>query len=127
MLQQIEAFLQGPVGTAVLSVIWALVILLIGYIVARILARVARGILKRISLDNQFAQTLSEPENPREFPVEDSIGKVVFWVVMIFVIVAALDALNLDAISEPLGLFLNSLTTTWLPALLQSFIWLLLA
>ena len=127
MLQQIEAFLQGPVGTAVLSVIWALVILLIGYIVARILASVARGILKRTSLDNQFAQTLSEPENPREFQVEDSIGKVVFWVVMIFVIVAALDALNLDAISEPLGLFLNSLTTTWLPALLQSFIWLLLA
>jgi hypothetical protein len=126
-MEQIEAFLQGPIGTAVISVIWALVILLIGYIIARIIASIVRGILKRTSLDNRFAAALSDPDEPRQFPIEDAIGKVVFWVLMLFVIVAALDALNLAAISEPLGLFLDSLMTTWLPAILEALLWLLLA
>ncbi len=126
-MEQIESFLQGPIGTAVISVIWALVILLIGYIIARILASVTRGILKRTSLDNRFAAALSDPDEPRQFPIEDAIGKVVFWVVMLFVIVAALEALNLAAISEPLGLFLDGLMTTWLPAVVEALLWLLLA
>ena len=39
-MEQITTFLQGPIGTLVLSVLYALVILIIGYIVARILARI---------------------------------------------------------------------------------------
>lgn len=126
-MEQIQSFIQSPVGQGVLSVLWALVILLIGYIIARIVASITRRILNRISLDNRLAETLSDPDEPREIKVEDVTAKVVFWVIMIFVIVAALDALSLAAISEPLGLFLDGLMTNWLPAILEALVLLLIA
>ena len=126
-MDQITAFIQGPIGTLIISVLYALLILIVGYIVARILASITRRIMKRTNLDNRLAESLSEPDRQREYSVEDVIGKIVFWLVMLFVIVAALEALNLSAISEPLGLFLNSLTTTYLPALLQAGLLLLIA
>ncbi len=126
-MDQIVAFFQSPVGIVIISVFYALLILLVGYIVARILASITRRILKRTKLDNRLADSLSEDDAPREYNIEDIISKVVFWVLMLFVIVAALDALNLSAISEPLGLFLNSLTTIYFPSLLQAAVWLLIA
>jgi hypothetical protein len=119
-MDQIVAFFQGPFGAMILSVLKALLILIIGYIVARILANITRRILKRTQLDNRLASSLSEEDAPREYNIEDIISKVVFWVLMLFVVVAALEALNLSAISEPLGLFLNSLTTIYLPRLDRS-------
>ena len=126
-MDQIQEFFSGPIGTLIISVLFALLILIVGYIVARILASITRRIMKRTNLDNRLADSLSSPDDPRDYDVEDIIGKIIFWLVMLFVIVAALDRLNLAAISEPLGLFLNSLTTTYLPALLQAGILLLIA
>ncbi|NCF68091.1 MAG: mechanosensitive ion channel [Chloroflexi bacterium] len=117
-MEQIQSFISGPIGTLIISLLAALVILIVGYIVARIIASIVRRILKRISLDNRLADSLSDPDETREFEIEDVIGKITFWVIMLFVIVAALDRLNLDAISQPLALFLNSLTTVYLPRLL---------
>jgi len=126
-MDQLTAFLQSPLGTLIISVLYALLILIVGYIIARILASITRRILKRTKLDNRLADSLSEPDEPRDYNVEDIIAKVVFWLVMLFVIVAALDALNLSAISEPLGLFLDDLTSTYLPSLLQAGVLLLVA
>ena len=127
-MDQITNFFSSPtIMDVIISVLYALVILIVGYIVARILASVTRRIMKRTNLDNRLADSLSSPDDPREYEVEDIIGKIVFWLLMLFVFVAALDVLNLDAISEPLGLFLNSLTTIYLPALLQAGVLLLIA
>jgi len=126
-MDQITSFIEGPIGTLIISVLYALLILIVGYIVARILGSITRRILKRTNLDNRLADSLSDPDSPREYNVEDVVAKIVFWVVMLFVIVAALEALRLDAISEPLGAFLTALTTTYLPALLQAGILLLIA
>ncbi len=126
-MDQINTLFQSPIGALIISVLTALLILIIGYIVARVLASITRRILHRTKLDNRLSDSLSEPEDPREFKIEDISARVVFWVIMLFVIVAALDALNLEAISGPLGLFLDSLTTTYLPAFIQAGLLLLLA
>jgi hypothetical protein len=126
-MEQVQSFFAGPIGTVIISVLYALLILIVGYIVARILASITRRILKRTNLDNRLADSLSEPDNPRQYEVEDIIAKIIFWLVMLFVVVAALEALNLSAISEPLGLFLDSLATTYLPNILQAGILLLIA
>ncbi len=126
-MEQFTTLTSSPFWTLIVSILYALVILIVGYIVARILASITRRILKRINLDDRLADSLSDTEEPRSFEIEDIFGKIVFWLVMIFVIVAALDALQLDSVSEPLGLFLNQLTTTYVPALLQAGLLLLIA
>lgn len=111
-----QAFLQ-PLGLSIWNLIIALIILIVGYIVARIIAAIIRGLLKRINLDNRLADSLSEPDERREIKVEDTIGKITFWILMLFVLVAFFERLNLTGIATPLTLFLQQLTTEYLPRL----------
>ena len=104
-----------------------LIILLIGYIVARIIASVIRRLLKRINLDNHIADALSEPGAERKIEIEDIIAKVVFWVLMIFVFVAFFDRIGLAMIAGPLSAFLNNVTTEYLPRLAAAGVLLLIA
>jgi hypothetical protein len=127
MLEQIQNFFEGTIGTSLLNLLIALLILIIGYIVARLIAGITRRLLKRTELDNRLADALSEPDEPRAYNVEDIIAKIVFWVLMIFVLVAFFDRLGLAGISEPLAGFLESLTTVYLPRLVAAGVLLIIA
>ena len=105
----------------------AFLILIIGGLIALIIAKIVRGILKRISLDNKIADALTESDQEQKWPVEDVIAKITFWTIMLFVIVAALDRLNLTAISAPLGGFLDAITTVYIPRLIAAGVLLLVA
>jgi len=78
-MDQINEFFNSTIGTRLVNLGAGLIILLIGYILARIIASVIRRLLKRTKLDNRIADA------------EDIIAKVVFWVLMIFVFVAFFD------------------------------------
>jgi hypothetical protein len=119
MFQQIQEFLSGPIGSGVVNLLIALLILIVGYIVARIIASIVRRLLKRTGLDNRIAAALTEP-GKEKFNIEDIkdiIGKVVFWILMLFVLVAFLERLGLVGISAPISTFLNQLTSDYLPRL----------
>ena len=116
----IQEFFTQPLGITILNLLVALLILIVGYIVARILGSFARRLLKRISLDNRLAEWLSEPEEKRDFNVENIIGSIVFWLVMLFVLVAFFDRLNLTGISTPISAFLDRVTTEFVPRLLAA-------
>lgn len=116
----IQDFFTQPLGSTILNLLIALLILIVGYIVARILGSITRRLLKRISLDNRLADWLSEPDQKRDFNVENIIAGVVFWLVMLFVLVAFFDRLNLTGISSPISAFLDSVTTEYLPRLLAA-------
>ena len=117
----------GQLGPGIGNLLIALLILIVGYIVARILGSVTRRLLKRTDLDNRLADWLSDPEEPRKFNVESVIGSVVFWLVMLFVLVAFFDRLNLTGIASPLSLFLQRLTTEFLPRLIGAGVLLIIA
>lgn len=116
-MEQIQTFLSGPIGQLTFNLLFAIVILIVGYVIARIIASIVRRLLKRTQLDNRIAQSLSEPDEERAWPVENVIAKIVFWIIMLFVIVAALEQVSLTGISEPLSAFLDSLTTIYIPRL----------
>ena len=118
MLQQFQDFLNGVIGTSLVNLLIAFLILILGYIVARIIASLVRGLLKRINLDNRMAGALTEPGEPQRIRVEDTIARVVFWILMLFVIVAFLERLNLTGISAPLSAFLNQLSSEYIPRLI---------
>jgi len=127
MIEQIQAFFNTPIGQTILNVIAAFLIFIIGGIVALLIAKLVRGILKRINLDNKIADALTETDQEKRWPVEDVVAKITFWTIMLFVIVAALDRLNLTTISAPLGNFLDAVTTVYIPRLFGAGILLLIA
>jgi flagellar biosynthesis protein FliQ len=114
-------------GVSLLNLLIALLILIVGYIVARIIAAIIRGLLKRTSLDNRLADALSEPGEERKFKVEDVIAKIVFWILMLFVLVAFFDRLNLQGLSAPIQAFLEDLTVVFLPKLFAAAVLLIVA
>jgi hypothetical protein len=117
-MEQLEAFFRTPIGTLIVNLFWALMILLIGYLIAKLITGFVQKLLKRFDLDKRVSTALSEPDKPQSFNLENVISKIVFWLIMLFAIVAALDRLNLTAVVQPLSLFLNSVMVIYLPRLL---------
>jgi hypothetical protein len=126
-MEAIQDFFAQPLGSLLLNFIIALLVLIVGYIVARILGSITRRLLNRTDLDNRLADWLSEPDEPRKFNVENIVASVVFWLVMLFVLVAFFDRLNLTGIATPLSLFLQRLTSEFLPRLIGAGVLLFIA
>jgi hypothetical protein len=126
-MDQITEFFNSTIGASLADLGIALLILLIGYIIARIVAGVVRRLLKRTNLDNRIEDALTEPGETKKFEVEDVIAKVVFWLLMIFVFVAFFNRLGLSGIAAPLSAFLDNVTTEYLPRLFAAGVLLLVA
>ncbi|MEB3342643.1 mechanosensitive ion channel [Okeania sp.] len=102
----------------------AIVILVIGWIVAGIIASIIGGLFKKTNIDNKIAGWVSgNQEQAQSLAVEKWISSLVFWIVMIFVLIAFFDKLNLTAVSEPLNAFLTEITS-FLPSIAAALIWL---
>ncbi|MGQ9872247.1 mechanosensitive ion channel [Leptodesmis sp.] len=99
----------GPnVVDLILRLLYAIAILIVGWIIAALLTSGIRGLLKRTNIDNRIAH-LTAGERADTFSIENVIASVVFWVVMILAIVGALNALQLNTVSQPLNNFLNQI------------------
>lgn len=94
----------------IVNLIVAILILVIGWIIAAFVANITQSLLKRTDLDNRLAASiLGRPEAAQTLPVEQWIATAVFWLIMLFVLVAFLEALKLTAVSQPLYYFLNQI------------------
>jgi len=87
----------------------ALAILVIGYVVALIAKSVIKGLLKKTSLDNRVVKAMGGGSS-QSFSVESGVATVVFWIIMLFALIAALEAFGLDQVSGPLRGFLDQIT-----------------
>ena len=86
----------------------ALAILLVGLLIAAIARSVTRGILNRTNIDNRIAGGLTGRTASDDLPqVENLVSSVVFWIIILFTVVAVLQTLQLEAVSRPLGSLLN--------------------
>ncbi|NJM73786.1 MAG: mechanosensitive ion channel [Scytonema sp. RU_4_4] len=98
-LQQVLNFLPRLLG--------AVVILLIGWLIAAIASAVVRSLLKRTDIDNRIAAGIT---GDRDVPqVETFISGLVFWGILLLTIVAVLDTLQLRVASQPLTSFLDQI------------------
>jgi hypothetical protein len=105
------------IGSYVPNLLGAIAILVIGWIVALIIARVVKSLLKKTELDNRIAKKFNAEEDKKPFQLEHSISRGVFWFVMLFVLVAFFQALQLTIITEPLNNLLDQVLS-YLPQLL---------
>jgi hypothetical protein len=98
-LQQVVQFMPRLLG--------AVLILLIGWVIAAVAAAVTRSLLNRTNIDNRIASGLT---GGRDVPqVEKIISSLVFWGILLLAIVAVLDTLQLRVASQPLNTFLNQI------------------
>jgi len=97
------------------SLVGAIAILVLGWIIAALVASAVRNLLKRTNFDNRLADMVAGPQGPG-LNVEKIFAAIVFWIVMILAIVAALNVLNLTTVSRPLNDFLSQIFS-YLPRL----------
>lgn len=100
------------------SILGAIAILVIGIIIAVIAKSVTKGLLKRTNIDNKLATWVTGRQGADDAPqIEEWISGAVFWLIIVFTVVAVLNALNLQGVSTPLNNFLSQITS-FLPKLL---------
>lgn len=116
ILQNLVAFIPNLLA--------AVLILLVGLIIASIVKAIIKGILNRTNIDNRIAAGIMGRDDRVDLPkVEDLIGSIGYWTVILFTVVAVLQTLQLEVVSRPLGTFLNQLVG-FLPRLLGALIFL---
>lgn len=89
------------------NLVGAIAIFLIGWAIAAFLASLVRKLLNSTNLDNRITNLTGSQES--ETSIEGIASTVVFWIVMILAVVAALNVLNLNTVSQPLNNFLNQI------------------
>ncbi len=95
---------------ATLGPLWPLLvfvlILIAGYVVAKIVEGVVRSALKRTQLDDKLLSSVSD--NP-SISSERIGGQIAFWVVIVIALIAAFNAVDLGAVGGPLGEFVGTI------------------
>ncbi len=113
MLQQLREQVAG-FGPNLLA---GLAVLVLGWLVALLVAFLVRKGLSKVSLDNKVARWLAGPERKTEVPVELWAGRAVFYLIMLVVAIAFMQTVKLTMVSEPLNALLQPVLT-YLPHLL---------
>jgi hypothetical protein len=97
-------------GESLLGLLKAIVIFVVGWIIATIIKALVKKILNSTNIDNRLAAAITGQRGGESFPIEDWIATTIFWIIMLFVIIAALNALELQAVSAPLNTLLDQIT-----------------
>ncbi len=104
----------------------ALVILVIGWLIAVIVSKLVGASLRRTGLDKRLAASVGDKDAFEGISLGRAIAKLVFYLIMFFVLVAFFQALGLTLITEPLNRFLIQIFD-YLPRLIGPAILLLIA
>ena len=96
-------------GTYVPNLVAALVVLLVGWIVASIVARLVQKAVSLAGLGIVLQKGLPDTSAESALKIERWIGRGVFFVLMLFVLVGFFEVLGLTQITGPLTGFLNEL------------------
>jgi hypothetical protein len=109
LLQDIAAYL--PTALAALGV------LLGGWLVAWIIAAFVGAILRRTGIDQRLGGALARKEAASPLRLTNWISRGVFYLIMLFVVVAFLQTLNLTIVAGPINTLLDQILA-YLPQLL---------
>ncbi|WP_268836414.1 mechanosensitive ion channel [Synechococcus sp. Nb3U1] len=90
----------------------AIAILILGWLLATIIASTTKKLLKKTQLDNRIAGWILGKKEGSKLPeVEKWLPATIYWFILLFVLVAVLNALKLEVVSAPLNNFLGAIFT----------------
>lgn len=125
----VETFLQQVSqisGMYIPRILGALAIFIIGWLVALLLSAALKNVLHRISLNSRLTRWVSTEEAEKSVDLEQGISKALFYLIMLFVLVASFQTLGVTLIAEPINNLLNSLFN-YAPQLLGSLVLVIVA
>ncbi|MFF2447221.1 mechanosensitive ion channel [Neobacillus sp. NPDC058068] len=105
------------------NLLLALLVLLIGWLAAKGIGRGVEAALKKTSFDDNL---FSNVEKPKKYSSEMMIGKIVYYLLLVFVWTIFFNILNLSLIATPLVNMLSTITAA-IPNLLKAALILLFA
>jgi uncharacterized membrane protein YdjX (TVP38/TMEM64 family) len=101
MINQIMTYIPNLLG--------ALAILILGWLIALVVSKIIQTLLHKTTLDDRVAKMIAGEEKAKKIEIEKGIAKGVFYLIMLFVIVAFFQTLGITLITEPLNRLLNQL------------------
>ena len=114
LIDQFSPILSSYVPT----LLGALGILVVGWLVAHILASATRGIVHRTTADTRLATVFFPSEPNRAKEIQDWTGRLIFYLIMLFVLIGVFQTLQLTQVNEPLNRLLQEVFE-FLPRLLS--------
>ena len=87
--------------------LWALLILVVGWLVALIISKALAAALRKISLNKKFADMAKEDTSIKRVKMEQWISKGVYYLLLLVVLVFFFHALQFGDASEPFKKLLN--------------------
>ena len=105
-MEYINQFLDAIVS-GLPSLLYALAILAIGWIVAQLLSSVVRRLLNNTSIDDKVAGFIGGKD--AGINIENVIATAVFYLILLMAVIAAAETLNLTIITQPLNNMLSSI------------------
>lgn len=86
------------------KLIGALLILLVGWIIARVIRNVARRVFERVGLDRLLERAgLSAALRSAGYTASELLSKIIYWIALLVVILMASDAMNVQSLSDLLN------------------------
>ena len=118
MNEFLQQFLQ-TLGSYLPDALGAIAILIGGWLLALIVSAIIRSVLKRTKVDERIAKLIRAEDEVEAGRVQVThwTGKAVYYLIMLFVVVAFLQALNLTVVAEPINQLLLQLLS-YLPLVL---------
>lgn len=89
--------LSAQLGIALPSVFGALLILLVGFLVASLFKNLVIGLLSRTQIDERIGKSMNV-----DFRIDRLIGKLVYYLIILFVLLLVLEMLGVSNVLEPL-------------------------
>ena len=109
------------------SALAAIGVLLGGWLVALIIAAIIRGAFRRTKLDERISRMIAgDGEATEQVDVARWVSRIVYYLLMLFVVVAFLQTLNLSVVAQPINELLNQVLS-YIPVLLGAAALLLVA
>jgi hypothetical protein len=102
----------------------ALLVLLVGWIIAKAVEKAVYGLLKRVHFDDRLY--FGKPNGERKWTSEKVISKIVYFILLVFVFIAFFNMLDLNFIASPLVGMLTTMAAA-IPNVLKAALILLLA
>jgi hypothetical protein len=121
LIEKVLQTLGDTLGDNLLGALGAIGILLGGWLLAVISSAIIRRVIKRTKIDDKIAKLIRAEEDVETGRVEVTrwAGKAVYYFIMLFVVVAFLQALNLTVVADPINQLLNQILA-YLPLLLAA-------
>jgi hypothetical protein len=106
------------------NIVGAILILIIGWIIARFLSSVVERGLNSAGLERRVGRYTGDDSGDSN--VAGAVGQAVFYLIMLFVIITVLDVLNLQLATEPMGELLSGIFG-FIPNIIAAIVLLILA